>query len=44
MFSGINDSISLTITAAATMLIAISLAFMALVTFLQRRSHRLASG
>jgi putative spermidine/putrescine transport system permease protein len=44
MFSGINDSISLTITAAATMLIAISLAFMALVTWLSRRSRRLASG
>jgi putative spermidine/putrescine transport system permease protein len=44
MFSGINDSISLTITAAATMLIAISLAFMALVTWLSHRSRRLASG
>jgi putative spermidine/putrescine transport system permease protein len=41
MFSGINDNISLTITAAATMLIAISLAFMAFVGWLQRRSDRL---
>lgn len=41
MFSGINDNISLTITAAATMLIAVSLTFMALVGWLQRRSHRL---
>jgi len=39
MFSGINDNISLTITAAATMLIAISLVFMALVGWLQRRSR-----
>jgi putative spermidine/putrescine transport system permease protein len=42
MFSGINDNISLTITAAATMLIAISLVLMALVAWLSRRS-RLAS-
>ena len=41
MFSGINDNISLTITAAATMLIAISLILMALVGWLQRRSARL---
>jgi len=40
MFSGINDNISLTITAAATMLIAISLMFMVLVAWLQRRSAR----
>jgi putative spermidine/putrescine transport system permease protein len=40
MFSGINDNISLTITAAATMLIAISLMFMVLVAWLQRRSVR----
>jgi putative spermidine/putrescine transport system permease protein len=39
MFSGINDNISLTITAAATMLIAISLVFMALVAWLSRRSR-----
>ncbi|HSU44438.1 MAG TPA: ABC transporter permease [Casimicrobiaceae bacterium] len=44
MFSGINDNISLTITAAATMLIAISLTLMALVGWLQRRSRRLAAG
>ena len=42
MFSGINDNISLTITAAATMLIAVSIAFMALVGWLQARSRRLA--
>ncbi len=41
MFAGINDNISLTITAAATMLITLSLAFMALVTWLQRRGERL---
>jgi len=43
MFSGINDNISLTITAAATMLIAISLAFMAFVNSLSRRSRRLST-
>jgi putative spermidine/putrescine transport system permease protein len=41
MFAGINDNISLTITAAATLLIAIALAFMAFVAWLQRRSRRL---
>ena len=41
MFAGINDNISLTITAAATMLIGISLAFMVFVGWLQRRSERL---
>jgi putative spermidine/putrescine transport system permease protein len=41
MFAGINDNISLTITAAATMLIAISLALMALVGWLQRRNERM---
>ena len=41
MFAGINDNISLTITAAATMLIAISLVLMALVGWLQRRSARM---
>jgi putative spermidine/putrescine transport system permease protein len=40
MFAGINDNISLTITAAATMLIAISLAFMVFVGWLQRRGQR----
>ena len=40
MFAGINDNISLTIAAAATMLIAISLVLMALVGWLQRRSGR----
>jgi len=43
MFSGINDNISLTITAAATMLIAISLLLMGLVGWLQRRSRHLAT-
>jgi putative spermidine/putrescine transport system permease protein len=41
MFAGINENISLTITAAATMLIAISVAFMVLVGWLQRRGERL---
>jgi putative spermidine/putrescine transport system permease protein len=43
MFSGINDNISLTITAAATMLIAISVAFMAFVGWLQRRGRHLTA-
>ncbi len=41
MFAGINDNISLTIAAAATMLIAISLVLMIAVGALQRRSARL---
>jgi putative spermidine/putrescine transport system permease protein len=41
MFAGINDNISLTITAAATMLIAISLLLMIAVDALRRRSERL---
>ncbi|HEY2862236.1 MAG TPA: ABC transporter permease [Casimicrobiaceae bacterium] len=41
MFAGINDNISLTITAAATMLIAISLGLMIAVGALQRRSARM---
>jgi putative spermidine/putrescine transport system permease protein len=41
MFAGINDNISLTIAAAATMLIAISLALMVVVGALQRRSARM---
>jgi putative spermidine/putrescine transport system permease protein len=41
MFSGINDNISLTITAAATMLIGISLMLMIAVGRLRRRSERL---
>jgi putative spermidine/putrescine transport system permease protein len=41
MFAGINDNISLTIAAAATMLIAISLALMIAVGTLQRRSARM---
>jgi putative spermidine/putrescine transport system permease protein len=41
MFAGINDNISLTIAAAATMLIAISLLLMVAVSVLRRRSDRL---
>ena len=41
MFAGINDNISLTIAAAASMLIAISLALMIAVMWLQRRSTRM---
>ena len=41
MFAGINDNISLTIAAAATMLIAVSLALMLVVGALQRRSARM---
>jgi putative spermidine/putrescine transport system permease protein len=41
MFAGINDSISLTIAAAATMLIAISLLLMIAVALLQRRSAKM---
>jgi len=41
MFAGINDNISLTIAAAATMLIAISLLLMIVVNWLQRRSARM---
>ena len=41
MFAGINDNISLTITAAATMLIAISLLLMMTVARLRRRGERL---
>ena len=41
MFAGINDNISLTIAAAATMLIAISLLLMIAVSWLQRRSARM---
>src|SRR5256714_6621056 len=41
MFAGINDNISLTIAAAATMLIGISLILMIAVAGLQRRSARM---
>lgn len=41
MFAGINDNISLTITAAATMLITISLLLMITVAWLRHRSERL---
>ena len=42
MFTGINDNISLTITAAATLLIVVSVLLMACVELLRRRSERLA--
>jgi putative spermidine/putrescine transport system permease protein len=38
MFSGINDNISLTITAAATMLIVLSALFMMSVGWLKQRA------
>jgi putative spermidine/putrescine transport system permease protein len=41
MFAGINDNISLTIAAAATMLIAVSLLLMIVVGWLQRRGTRM---
>jgi len=41
MFAGINDNISLTITAAATMLIAISVLLMVTVAWLRRRTERM---
>ena len=41
MFAGINDNISLTIAAAATMLIAISFVLMIMVGWLQRRGARM---
>jgi len=41
MFSGINDNISLTITAAATMLTAVSIALLLTLEALRRRSERL---
>lgn len=44
MFAGINDNISLTIAAAATMLIGISLVLMVAVGWLRRRSDRLRTG
>jgi len=43
MFAGINDNISLTIAAAATMLVAVSLVLMIAVGWLQRRSARLSA-
>ena len=42
MFSGIRENISLTITAAATLLIVVSVLLMACVELLRRRSERLA--
>lgn len=44
MFAGINDNISLAITAAATLLIAASILLMAAVELLRRRAERLKSG
>jgi putative spermidine/putrescine transport system permease protein len=44
MFSGINDNISLTITAAATLLIVVAIALMVCVEALRRRSERLRAG
>jgi putative spermidine/putrescine transport system permease protein len=44
MFAGINDNISLTIAAAATMLIGISIVLMVAVAMLQRRSARMRQG
>ncbi|MGE5172100.1 MAG: ABC transporter permease [Rudaea sp.] len=42
MFAGINENISLTIAAAATLLIALSIVFMAFVAWLTRRSRGLS--
>ncbi|BBK37534.1 ABC transporter permease [Allostella sp. ATCC 35155] len=44
MFSGINENISLTIAAAATMLVLLSVALMAAVEYLRRRGERLRRG
>jgi putative spermidine/putrescine transport system permease protein len=44
MFAGINDNISLTITAAATILIAVSVLLMLAVEALRRRGERLRVG
>jgi len=44
MFSGINDNISLTITAAATFLVLTSVVLMAAITALRRRAERLKGG
>lgn len=41
MFAGINDNISLTITAAAALLVVLAVALMLTVAWLQRRSERL---
>jgi putative spermidine/putrescine transport system permease protein len=41
MFAGINDNISLTITAAATMLVILAVALMLTVAWLRRRGERL---
>lgn len=44
MFSGINDNISLTITAAATLLIIVSVLLMVSVEALRRRAEKLSGG
>ncbi|WP_374442933.1 ABC transporter permease [Stella sp.] len=44
MFAGINENISLTIAAAATMLVVMSVAMMAAVEYLRRRGERLRRG
>ncbi|BBK32309.1 putative spermidine/putrescine transport system permease protein [Stella humosa] len=44
MFAGINENISLTIAAAATMLVLMSVALMAAVEYLRRRGERLRRG
>lgn len=44
MFAGINENISLTIAAAATMLVLMSVAMMAAVEYLRRRGERLRRG
>lgn len=44
MFAGINENISLTIAAAATMLVLLSVALMAAVEYLRRRGERLRRG
>lgn len=44
MFAGINENISLTIAAAATLLVLLSVAMMAAVEYLRRRGDRLRRG
>jgi putative spermidine/putrescine transport system permease protein len=44
MFAGINDNISLTITAAATLLVVLAVALMLTVAWLRRRGERLRGG
>jgi len=44
MFAGINDNLSLTITAAATLLVVLAVALMLTVAWLRRRGERLRGG